>query len=329
MSAEGVRASADAARDGHDQLLYTRSPAPSPWVREHVVEVDGVELSGLLATPTDGSSPRALVVAVHGAGMHAGYFDCTTEPGLSLLELGSRLGYAVWAPDRPGIGASAHLAPEAIGLFEQARLLHDAIPAVAAAEAGGAGVVLVGHSYGLKVSLATAATRPSGLIGLDGSGTGIRYAFHWGQPPARTGPAASDGGRGPAWGPDDLYPPATFTRGRRPLHTVPPAQAGEGGRWPDDLRQLGPDVDVPLRFTFAEHEAFWPVDQDHFDELRAALPNAPSIGFEVVANAGHNISLGWSARPYHLGLLAFVETCLLARSAARRQDDGLALRVTH
>jgi hypothetical protein len=59
--------------------------------------VDDVTLSGLYAEPSDGD-PRALIVAIHGSGMHAGYFDAVNARGLSFLDLAAGSGYAFWAP---------------------------------------------------------------------------------------------------------------------------------------------------------------------------------------------------------------------------------------
>ncbi len=58
----------------------------------------------------DGAA-RATVVALHGGGMSAGYFDGQAHPDLSLLTLGARLGFTVLAVDRPGYGLSAGSCP--------------------------------------------------------------------------------------------------------------------------------------------------------------------------------------------------------------------------
>lgn len=273
------------------------------------MEVGDTALSGIVAEP-DGE-PRALVMAIHGAGMHAGYFDATAAPGLSLLDLGRRLGFTVWAPDRPGVGASADLPDDRIVLFPQAELLLNALDEFAMSHATGAGVLLVGHSYGLKVALTMAASeRGRRLLGLDGAGSGIRYAHPWEGGPGRV----EKGDRGVSWGPAALYPDATFRRGAVPLATMPKAQAAEGGRWPDDFRGFGERITIPVRFTWGEHERFWPTDPSHQAEVRAALPNVPSIGFAIEPGVGHNVSLGWVAPSYHLQVLAFAERCMVARS---------------
>ncbi len=300
---------------------FDRSPAAHAPAREHLVDAGGVILSGLLAEPPGHAEPRALIVAVHGAGVHAGYFHASAAPGLSLLELGSRAGYTVWAPDRPGIGASAGLPNERIALAPQAGILLDALDAFAATRSVGGGVLLVGHSYGLKVAWNMAArARDVPLLGVDGSGSGIRYAFDWSPDGPPAVPRREPGDRGPAWGPADLYPPGTFSRAALPLYTARTLQRSEGGRWPDDFRAFAADIRVPLRLTFAEHEPFWPTDDAHVAELRAALVNAPTLRVEREPGAGHNISLGWVAAEYHQKVLEFASSCLDG------QETGAAAR---
>ena len=297
---------------------FERSPSAHPPAREIEVTSNGVTLSGLLAEPADGTEPLALVVALHGAGMHAGYYHAGAAPGLSLLELGSELGYNVWAPDRPGHGASADLPNESVGLFDQARILHDAIEAFVADHPVGAGVFLMGHSYGLKVAFTMAAERRGhSLLGLDGAGSGIRYAFTFPQPGVeRIAPETQPGDRGASWGPSTSYPKGTFSRKVLPLHSVPAIQAEEGARWPDDLRAMADRIDIPIRLTFGEHDRLWMTDEAHFAELRSLLGHVPRLVIDSEPDAGHNISLGWAARPYHLKALAFADDCILSRRLA-------------
>lgn len=291
--------------------VFRRRPDPGQGIVELGLEVSGTTLSGLLALPSGPDHPRGLIVAVHGANMHAGYFDARSAPGLSLLEIGSRLGYAVWAPDRPGIGASADLEDDRLRLFPQAELLMDAIDEYRRTRPTGAGVVLVGHSYGLKVAWAMAASgRGRDLLGVDGSGAGVRYAFDWGTVPGGHARRPDDMQRR-TWGPRSLYPQGTISRRTLPMHPMPGAQASEGGRWPEEVRRLAPRITVPIRVTFAEHEGLWPVDSPSLEEVRSAFPNAPRVHVEIEPNAGHNISLGWAAHSYHLKVLAFAESVRL------------------
>jgi pimeloyl-ACP methyl ester carboxylesterase len=288
---------------------FHRHPAPGTMSQELEIPASDAILSGLLSEPTDPDGPRAVIMAVHGANMHAGYWDATSAPGLSLLELGGRLGYTVWAPDRPGIGASAGLDPDRIRLFAQAELLLDALEEFTARHRCGAGVVLVGHSYGLKVALAmAAASRGRALLGLDGSGAGVRYAFEWAAETARTAPRRNIQDR--AWGPRGFYPEGSISRRSLPLHPMPPAQAEEGGRWPDDIRSMARKITIPIRLTYADHEGLWPIDEEALAEVRETFPNSRRLSIDIEPWAGHNISLGWAARSYHLRVLAFAESLI-------------------
>ncbi|HEX4396099.1 MAG TPA: alpha/beta fold hydrolase [Trebonia sp.] len=138
-----------------------------------MLRAGSVELSGLLAEPA--TPPRALVLALHGGGMTAGYFHGRAHPDLSLLRLGHRLGFTVLALDRPGYGRSSSFLPRGQLLSEQADTVYGALDDFAARHATGAGVFVVGHSYGLKLGLFLAATRAA------------RNCSAWTAPARRTG----------------------------------------------------------------------------------------------------------------------------------------------
>jgi pimeloyl-ACP methyl ester carboxylesterase len=220
----------------------------------------------------------------------------------------------VWAPDRPGIGASADLPGDRLTLWAQAEILLEAIEKYSASSPVGEGVVLVGHSYGLKLAWAMAASADrTTFLGVDGSASGARYAFDWAErAQSRARPPDSDD-RGDMWGPASLYPPGTFDKTAMPIHPMPPVQAAEGPRWPEDLRSIAHRIRVPLRVTYGEHERLWPIDDESLNELRSLFANAPHVAIEVEPFGGHNLSLGWAARAYHLRVLAFAESCGLSR----------------
>ncbi|WP_435131726.1 alpha/beta hydrolase [Actinacidiphila sp. bgisy144] len=282
-------------------------------VRPVVLEGAGVTLSGLLGEPS--GAPRALVVAVHGGGMTAGYFDTRVRPGLSLLRLGADLGYAVLAVDRPGYGRSAGALPAGMGVAEQAAVLRAAVAGYARTHPVGAGVLLLGHSFGAKPALAWAAGAEDGdrLLGVDVSGCGLRYAAPGGAAVPFTGP----GGRRLSWGPLRLYPPGAFRACAGLLAPMPAREAAELAGWPASLARLAPRVRVPVRFTFAEHELLWRHQNADLAELAAAFGAAGRVLVDRQPGAGHNISLGWAARAYHLRALAFAEECLLPAAAQR------------
>ncbi|MFI0928486.1 alpha/beta hydrolase [Streptomyces sp. NPDC021012] len=278
----------------------------SAGVRPMLLEAAGLTLSGLLAEPAE-APPRATVVAVHGGGMRAGYFDGQAHPDLSLLTLGARLGFTVLALDRPGYGHSAAQAPDGLTLEEQAAVLTAALDAFAQGHTVGRGFMLLAHSYGGKLALTTVARTP-GLLALDASGIGHRY----GVAPRERHRLRRHLDWERNWGPLGLYPPGTFRAAEHLVAPIPPREAAEVERWPDMFDDLAPRVDLPLRLTFAEHEAWWLHDEPDLADLAARLSKAPVLQIERQPGAGHNISLGRAARGYHLRALAFFEQCLQA-----------------
>ncbi|MFF2217061.1 alpha/beta hydrolase [Streptomyces antibioticus] len=288
-----------------------RSPVflTAPQVRATTLHADGLTLSALLAEPVD-TTPRAVLVALHGAGMRAGYFDNRARPGLSLLTLGARLGYTVLAVDRPGYGLSAARLPHGLALTDAAHVLHAALADFAARHATGAGLLLVAHSYGGKLAMAAADTLGDTLIGMDISGLGNRLAV---DPHQLPGP----GGRGEwrkHWGALRLYPPDAFRLGQALLSPVPEIEAAQGPSWPTLYPELAARVRVPVRFTFAEQEQWWRHDEAAVAALTRPFVSAP-VRVDRQPDAGHNISLGWTARTYHLRVCGFLEECLLGRDA--------------
>ncbi|MGW1000939.1 alpha/beta hydrolase [Streptomyces sp. NPDC002520] len=285
------------------------SQTHSAGVRPLLLEAAGLTLSGLLAEPPDGP-PRATVVAVHGGGMHAGYFDGQVHPDLSLLTLGARLGFTVLALDRPGYGRSAEQIPAGLTLDEQAAVLPQALDAFAERYAVGRGFLLLAHSYGGKLALTTVARTP-GLLALDASGVGHRFDIEPADRPRLR--RHMDWERN--WGPLGLYPPGTFRAAEALLAPMPAREAAEMTLWPRMFEELAPRIDIPLRLTFAEHEAWWLHEEQDIADLTSRLTKAPVVRVEHQPDAGHNISLGRAARCYHLRALAFFEECL--QSAAQ------------
>ncbi|MFD7263486.1 alpha/beta hydrolase [Streptomyces sp. NPDC059874] len=288
----------------------TTAPAgQSRGVRRISLDAAGIPLSALLCEPR-GGAPRATVVAVHGAGMSAGYFDGQALPDLSLLTLGARLGFTVLAVDRPGYGQSAGPLPEGQALAEQAATLAAALRDYRARFRTGAGLFILAHSFGGKVALLTAADHAApDLLGVEVSGCGHRYAAD-----AFSGAGAARGGRR-SWGPLGLYPPSTFTTSGSIVSPVPLREQADIPRWPKLFRRVAGRVRVPVRFTFAEHETWWRHDPEALTELRSRLTAAPRLCVDRQPGAGHNISLGYAARSYHLRCLGFFEDCLLTGPA--------------
>jgi len=100
---------------------------------------------------------------------------------------------------------------------------------------------------------------------------------------------------------------------------MPCREAEDAANWPQICGDLLPRVRVPVRLTFAEHEAWWHHSDEDVADLVGLLTAAPRVVVERLPDAGHNISLGWAARTYHLRALAFFEEAVrsLDRAEAR------------
>ncbi|WP_433260148.1 alpha/beta hydrolase [Actinosynnema sp. CS-041913] len=279
-------------------------------VRRVRLDAAGIPLSALLGEPAR-TPPRAVVVALHGVGMNSGYFHGTAHPDLSLVTLGMSLGCTVLALDRPGYGASAAALPHGQTREEQAAVLHAALASFADRHPVGAGFFLLAHSYGGKVALTVASRAAGGLIGLDISGCGHEYAA----PDDLRGNRPAGGVRR-NWGALRLYPPGTFQAGESVVAPVPEREWADAARWPGVFPDVAAGVRVPVRFTFAEHESWWRHDESAVADLVARFTSCPRVVVERQPDSGHNISLGWAARAYHLKALAFLEECLAAGRCA-------------
>lgn len=295
--------------------VRSKTGAVSPGVRTIALDGAGITLSGLLAEPAHGA-PRAVVVALHGGGMRAGYFDGRVHPDLSLLTLGAQRGFTVLALDRPGYGLSATGLPDGQTLTGQVATVSSALAAFAERHPTGAGVLLLGHSFGGKLALRLAAEGAvADLLAVDVSGCGHRFAVDPADIHQRPGISQVRLN----WGPLSLYPPGTFEAAGALAGALPRLEAKDARDWPRVCIALLPRIRVPVRLTFAEHETWWRQTDDDLADLTALLSAAPRARVERLPAAGHNISLGHAARTYHLRVLAFLEETLQAegRGAAR------------
>nr|WP_162257881.1 MULTISPECIES: alpha/beta hydrolase [unclassified Kitasatospora] len=294
------------------QLAGPGTATATAETRSITLDAGGITLSALLARPSNAPC-RAMVVALHGAGMSAAYFGGPAHPETSFLSLAADLGFAAVAVDRPGYGHSARQLPEGQGIADQAATLAAALRGLAARYDTGAGIFLLAHSFGGKAALRIAADGAvPGLLGLDISGCGDEYAA----PPVAEAPR---GGRNWRlnWGPLRLYPPGTFQAGGTVVAPVPPRELADAVRWQEEFADLAGRIRVPVRLTFAEHESWWRHDQQAVARLRSRLSASPRVVIDHQPDAGHNISLGWTARAYHLRTLGFVEECAGRRGAGK------------
>ncbi|MEU6222004.1 alpha/beta hydrolase [Streptomyces sp. NPDC047022] len=294
--------------------------ATSPGVRPITVPAGSLTLSALIAEPA--GPPRATVVAVPGGGTGAGYFDGQAHPDISLLALGARLGYTMISVDRPGYGLSAAQAPSGQTLAEQSAALRHALAHLAGRYRTGAGVFLLAHSFGGKLALTYAADEPDPaaprLLGLDISGLGRDYAVDPGvlDDPHQHGQWKRN------WGALRFYPPDTFTKAAAVVAPMPVRERAEARNWPLRFAAAAGRVRVPVRLTFAERELWWRHDEDAVADLTSRFTEAPVVRVDRQPGAGHNISLGWAARSYHLKALAFFEECRTRLAEGRATTEG-------
>jgi pimeloyl-ACP methyl ester carboxylesterase len=292
------------------------APAPRP----RLVIVDGVPMSALVAEPEHPGDPTAVIVAIHGGGTTAVYFDCPGHPSFSLLRAGASRGFTVVALDRPGYGSSAPY-PEAMTRPEQrVQLAYGAVDRILGlgpqARPRGAGLFLMGHSGGCELAMRMAADeRGADLLGIELAGTGRHY-----HPAARemlktaTRERRPSGLRELLWHPERLYPPELLTG----VTVSPTAPAYEDQMVSDWARQtfpaLAPAVRVPVHFSIAEYEKVWQTDASAMTEITALFSAAPRFTVHRQPEAGHNISLGHTAADYHSTVFSFAEECVVARS---------------
>jgi pimeloyl-ACP methyl ester carboxylesterase len=174
----------------------------------------------------------------------------------------------------------------------------------------GAGVFLLGHSYGGKLALRAAADQVTDLIGLDVSGVSHQYAVDLAQLDDFHGRSAW----GLHWGQLSCYPPGAFRLAAEWVCKMPSRERLDALAWPQLFSAIAGRIQVPVRFTYAEHERWWRHDEESLAAMTGTLCSAPRVVVDRLPRAGHNISLGWAARAYHLRALAFLEECLAERA---------------
>jgi pimeloyl-ACP methyl ester carboxylesterase len=284
------------------------SSAEAPTRR--VVPVDGIPMSGLFAEAPD---PRAVIVALHGGASSAAYFDCPGHPELSLLRCAAAAGFSVVALDRPGYGASA---PYSDSMWEPARrveLAYAAVDAMLGKRDRGAGLFIMAHSNGCELALRMAVhERGDDLLGLELAGTGLRQYPAAAAILKQATPTHRPAGlRELIWAPEELYP--TDVVNAVGSAGAPPQEGKVSANWAgSDFPALAGHVDVPVRFTAAEHERVWDSTPEALADIAALFAKSPRVEIHHQDGSGHNLSLGIAAGQYHSSVLSFVDQCITA-----------------
>lgn len=296
-------------------MTTTTVPVPQPIT----LRIQDFELSGLLAIG-DEQRPRGTVLALHGGGARAAYWDNPLDPDGSLLRLGATLGWTVFAPDRPGYGASAGLDRAWQGVDAQPALLSEALDRLDVPL--GDGVVIVGHSLGAIVGLRMAARPPRGdLIGYAAAGFPLLYTeeqiagmalLDVEGPYARRPAGAPSQMTADDWfGPEGTWNAELRSLSRQLLARVPAAEFLAARDAPAQTAEIAAQVRLPVHWTVSEHEATAAEPDTILAQAARIFPAAAVLELHKQRDSGHNISLHHAARAYHLRVMAFAEECRL------------------
>jgi len=118
------------------------------------------------------------------------------------------------------------------------------------------------------------------------------------------------------WQTAHLYPPEVIDGAVRGSWS-PPYEGDVVMNWQKrDFPDLAPRVRVPVRFSLADHEAFWEAGPEGLADVAAMFTASPRVVVNEQRDGGHNLSLGYSATAYHLGVLAFAEECVVRADKA-------------
>ena len=262
--------------------------------------------------------PRGVIVALHGGATNSAYFDCPGHPELSLLHIGVALGYTVIAPDRPGYGASAAYPDAMVSPEQRVALVSGLIQRIA----GPGNLFVVGHSLGCELALRL-AVQSYDVVGVSLAGTGLRYQpdAHQILKDASTASPRPRGLRDLLWEPARLYPPDVVGAG---LSAEGTAYEGEIVKtWSrQDFPALAGKIRVPVQFTAGEYEYVWQSDSEALAAIAAIFTASPRVQTDVLAESGHNLSVGLTAGTYHRTVLAFADECLARRSGAEQTNGA-------
>lgn len=277
---------------------------------------DGCRVAGIATGPGDSRAP--LLVALHGGGYNARYYDL---PGHSLLDLAEATGFQVIALNRPGYRGSERLPTDAITFSDNAEMLDRAIEMLwREAPDQCPGVVVIAHSVGAAVAVHLAARHPHWpLLGLALNGlidsppervANVFHEFPSGQPVSFT----PEQRRAFMYGPADTIDPDIIERAEPSTEPGPLEELLEiNDGWPADAPGKAARVTVPIHCALARFDVLWEMNRANIDEFTRRFTSAPSVETTVFPRSGHNIDHHRVGRELHLRQLAFAWQCAFDR----------------
>lgn len=299
--------------------LKTRRLPGLPF-RRVVLSTPQIKLSALINKGV-AEPARGLILALHGGGYSAGYWNCPVR-GTSFFTLAAQLGFHVVAPDRPGYGSSYDFDPTRLGLNPQVEFLFDAIEGWSDRKAFAGPVFVIGHSLGGIIALLMAAhPRAQRLCAVDVLGVPIRFRANpagetvksFLQSGTHVPPVDEQTRRLLMFGPDDAYESLSDRHDAAAVRPMPVAEYREAIAMPESWAKVLPGIRIPVQFTAAELEAMQATGSEILKEVQNLLASCPHKAVHLQRHSGHNASTHKIAPAYHLRAIAFFEECIALR----------------
>ncbi|WP_337918435.1 alpha/beta fold hydrolase [Actinopolymorpha pittospori] len=273
-------------------------------------------MTGIATGPGESRAP--LLVALHGGGYNARYYDL---PGHSLLDLAEATDFQVIALNRPGYRGSERIPADGITFADNAEMLDRAIDMLwRRAPDQCPGVVVIAHSVGAAIAVHLAARHPhwpllgvalNGLI--DSPPQRFVDLFH-GTPPGQPVTFTPEQRRGFMYGPNDTIDPDIIQRAEPSTEPAPREELLEiNDRWPADAPGETARVTVPIHCALARFDVLWEMNRANIDTFTRRFTSAPSVETTVFPRSGHNIDHHRVGRELHLRQLAFAWQCAFDR----------------
>jgi pimeloyl-ACP methyl ester carboxylesterase len=286
-------------------------PAVDDVVQKIALTTRGVgPLSALRCVP---ESPRGTIVALHGGGTRASYWDAPHAPDLSFMRAAHADGWAVIAVDRPGYGLSRNLSSLRLHAAAQARIIHEAV----AENIGDGPVALVAHSLGSIVAAHAAAGAWDGpLSGVAVQGMPLAYTPLQVSTLAKidvSGPVARHPGGGASldidqwFGPEGTWDRRVLDHFSTIMASTPSGEMEDARDAPDVLPALLAATSVPVQLCVGEHEMSTAPADEIAALARQVLAKNDHHEVHVIEGGAHNLSLGNAATELNSVVLHFLD----------------------